>query len=698
MYAVSDAYKAAMKQPVQHFTMRGTIGDTAFTDENILSGSCSITNQCSDDTTLQIGQVYIGELDITFLNLDLERYALKEKKITPFFGLEVSDSKYEYVPLGVYNISEAQWTESGIVIKAYDNLSLLDKSCTITSSNGKPYNLAKMACDSCGASLGTTEDEFQAFANGDVTLSLYSENDIETWRDYLAWLSQALGCFVTCDRAGRVVFRAYNQTVVDTIDASHRFSGGSFSDFETRYTGLSCVNISDKTTSYYGMDEDDGLTYNLGSNPFLQYGVSDTLEKERRAVLTALQQIDYVPFKVTMIGNPAYDLGDVLSFPGGIGDADKLFCITKYTLKYNGSYEVQGVGQDPALSSAKSKSDKSIAGLISSQTDGDMHYVLYQNADALAVSGGDEVSVLFIKFAVQKTTHVSFDAEILLTVQTMEDSSSDPVSNSDAVIKATYYLNGKEITTRHPVETWQDGKHILRLHYEIEAVEAAIHTWNVVLTVSGGSIQIDQYGVLAVINGMGLAGNGEWSGELTAEDTIENLQLTRILQGFTDSAEVHMVPITDVTAADSMSVVNVASILASFTESVSTDPAVMVFSPATNADKVTTTCTVENHGWVGSGSLSQGTNLSVITNPVYGTTGITAESKNAIFYLSFDGGTTWQGYTGTEWKADLSMTESELEDVPKEAYPASDPVQVKVVLENDAMLYVLNLNGGRIES
>ena len=37
MYAVSDKYKAAMKQPVQHFSMKGSIGDTFFCDDNILS-------------------------------------------------------------------------------------------------------------------------------------------------------------------------------------------------------------------------------------------------------------------------------------------------------------------------------------------------------------------------------------------------------------------------------------------------------------------------------------------------------------------------------------------------------------------------------------------------------------------------------------------------------------------------------------
>lgn len=695
MYAVSEKYKTAMKQPVQHFTMRGSIGETLFTDENILSGSCSITNQCSDDSMIQIGQVYIGELNITLMNLSLERYSLKSKLIKPFFGMKLSDGSIEYIPLGVFNVSEAQWTESGIVIKAYDNMSLLEKACAVSSSIGKPYDLAKTACDSCGVSLGTTEDEFKTFANGEVSLSLYSENDIETWRDYLAWLSQAVGCFVTCDRAGMIVFRAYQQTVVDTIDSSHRFSGGSFSDFETRYTGLSCVNLSDKTTSYYGMDEDNALTYNLGSNPFLQYGVSEALEKERRAVLTSLQAIDYVPFKVTMIGNPAYDLGDVLSFPGGIGDADKLFCITKYTLKYNGSFEVQGVGQDPALASAKSKSDKSIAGLIASQTDGDMHYVLFQNADAIAIDTGEEKSVIFIKFAVQKTTHVSFDAEILLTVSTSEESDTDVITTNDAVIKATYYLNGEKITTRYPVETWQDGAHILRLRYEIESVEAAIHTLNVTLEVAGGSVQIDRYGILAVINGMGLAGNGEWDGELSAEDEISFIDVSRILRNISDTPEIRMISDLTSGASDNLAGINVASVLAPFTETVDATSAVMVFSPGTNADLVTTTCEVKNHGWVGSGSMTLGTNLSVITNPVYGTTRITADSTNAVFYFSFDNGATWVGHTDSGWEENIAMTEADIERLSEDVFP-TDPLQIKVVLENGAVLYTLNLYGGRI--
>jgi hypothetical protein len=697
MYAVSDKYKAAMKQPVQHFSIKGSIGDVFFSDENILAGSCQITNQCSDDTMISIGAVYVGQLDITLMGLDIKRYSLKGEKITPFFGLKLSGGTYEYIPLGVFNISEAQWTQSGIVLKAYDNLSLFDKTCSLGTTSGKPYELAKMACESCKVPLTTTEDEFANFANGGETLSLYSENDIETWRDYLSWLSSAVGCFVTCDRAGGIKFCAYNKTVVDVIDECHRFSGCSFSDFETRYTGVSCVNLSDKTTSYYGMDEDNGLTYNLGSNPFLQYGVPESLEKQRRAVLTALQQIDYVPFKVTMIGNPAYDLGDVLSFPGGIGDADKLFCITKYTLKYNGSYEIQGVGQDPSLASAKSKSDKTIAGLISSQTDSDMHYVLYQNAEAVDIADGKESSVMFAKFAVQKTTHISFDMEILLSVATTESKDTGNITEGDSIVKAAYYLNGDEISTRHPVETFQDGEHILRLRYELEAVEAAIHTWNVVLSVTGGSLLIERYGVLGVVSGMGLAGNGEWDGEITAEDVIDRFFISRIMNRFSDAADVRLLHDTPCFAADSVTGFNIASIFGGFAEKVEPTSDIMVFSPWTNADKVTTTCEVKDNGWIGSGSTTLGTSLSVITCTVIGAAKIEADSKNAIFYISFDNGSTWMGYAEDEWKENTAMTESDIREIPEDALQRSNQLMVKAVLENDSALYEINIYGGKIQ-
>ena len=166
MYAVSEAYKAAMKQPVQKFRMKGTVGKVAFTDENILAGSFTITNQCSDSSSVQIGQVYVGELNVTLTNVTVARYGWKDQTIAPVFGMMVSDGVYEDVPLGVFTIDSAKHTASGVVIKAYDNMAKFDRTCSVTSINGSAYNLLAAACTACGLTLGTTEAETSALANG----------------------------------------------------------------------------------------------------------------------------------------------------------------------------------------------------------------------------------------------------------------------------------------------------------------------------------------------------------------------------------------------------------------------------------------------------------------------------------------------------------------------------------------------------
>ena len=129
MYKVSQKYLDAMKRPVQRHRVKGTVGDVPFTEANILSGSFSITGQCSDTSNVQIGQVYISELKITLMkSLNLSRYSLMDAVISPFFGLGVAGGEYEYIPLGVFTVSSASWAASGVEITAYDNMSLLDRS------------------------------------------------------------------------------------------------------------------------------------------------------------------------------------------------------------------------------------------------------------------------------------------------------------------------------------------------------------------------------------------------------------------------------------------------------------------------------------------------------------------------------------------------------------------------------------------
>ena len=695
MYQVSEAYKKAMKEPVHRFLIGGSISNTTFSDRNILKGSFSITNQCSDDSEMKIGQVYVGELNATFVNLNVERYSLQNKLIKPTFSRKTADG-YETIPLGIFKVSEASWTSSGIVIKAYDNMAELDKGCDINSANGTPYELALLACKSCKLELGTTKEEFNRFANGVENLSMVTENDIETWRDFISWVAQTCACFVTADRFGKIVFRAYGDTVVDTIDSKHRFTGASFSDFETRYTGLSCVNIGDKTTSYYGMEVDDALTYNLGSNPFLQYGVDDAKEEMRRAILHSLQSICYVPFKASMIGDPVYDLGDVLSMSEGIADGSKLYCITKYTFNYNGEYEVQGVGKNPAIANAKSKTDKNIAGLMNQDDENLIHFTVFTNTGPVVVEDKSNQSVFSMRFIATKTTHVALDMEILLNVETTEEGEEYQWVEHDAVAKVHYYIDGAEIDLRKPVETWQDGQHILTLRYDLQAVDAAIHTWDVWIEMQGGSATIDTYGIHAVAMGQGLAAESDWDGTITASDEVDRYTFS-LVRDFTDSANTTLNTPARAVPGDILARFDFTNMFGRIVDNNQSYGNMTTFTPYVNASRVMTDADYNNTtGWQGTGEIKKGTNKMLTTADVYGVTSVETASQNAVFYASFDSGSTWVGWTSEGWVENVTMIKKEIEAVPESAWKQYNKVRFRVLLEGGATLYALHLYGGTL--
>ena len=700
MYPVSTDYLIAMKKPVQRFRMTGKIGTIPFVDDNILKGSFSISNQCSGNDEVQIGQVYTAELNVTFMkNLNIPRYSLKDKVIKPYHGLMLANRMYEDIPLGVFTVNEAEWTASGVVIKAYDNMIKLDKSCTVNSATGLPYQLATMACDYCGLTLGTDEYEFSGFQNGSVILSMLTENDIETWRDFISWVAQTVGCNVMADREGRIIFKAYNQTVVDTIDETHRFKGASFSDFVTKYTGLSCVNIAEKTTSYYGLEVDDGLTYNLGSNPFLQMGVEEAQAGQRRAVLTALQQINYVPFSADLIGSPVYDLMDVFSFPGGLGDEDKLFCMTKYVFNYHGKYTMTGVGKNPALASAKSKTDKDIVGLMSQKENEGMQFTVFNNVEPVVVADGESKSIMVIRFVVEKKTHCMIEMEILLTAETTESGADGDWIENDAVCTVTYYLNGEQIETHIPVETWQDGQHVLSLHYDLQAVASQVHEWDVWLTMAGGKVTMDKYDILGVIAGEGLAGDSEWDGIIRADENVHPIHFYPMFVDIQDGAEVDTHIPAHTSAADNLTLMNFLNMFMGITDSFTATGDVMVFTPYVNAGRVVTTCTYNNTvGWIGAGTQVGGDALDVVTVPMTGVTKVEAQCNNAVFYASFDGGSHWLTYStsNSAWIEGASMTGAELANVPAAAWAHGSSVQIRAVLEVNASLFTIDCYGGKV--
>lgn len=559
MYPVSDAFMQAIKSNTRKYYWTGTITTSdkktyEFGNEDIVKGSGYISRQCCGNSEIELGSVYAAELGIS-LFCDIDRYTLDGAEIKLWFHLLLDDGSTESIPMGVFYVAEANRRIKTLELKAYDGMLNLDKSFNKGLSSAAPYEFLSLLSKACHVELAQTKEEIEALPNGTELLGIYQDNDIESWRDFLYYLAQTLGCFAVIDRYGKLCLTSYGSTPVMAIDIRHRFSS-SFSDFVTRYTAVSSTNKKTETAEYYAKDPDDGLTMNLGVNPLLQFGLEETRRRIINTILDVVSTVEYVPFDSETIGNPALDLGDVLRFTGGHADETKQSAITSIYTKINGKQTVKCVGKNPRLAAAKSKNDKNISGLISSI--GETKLSIYTFTNALALDAGEEkLSIINMEFASGDETNAEFHAQAIIEVEsnpdtrmltaettidlgTTTDDEGNEVENKKVIsfplswnedgktaLSVFYVLDGHEVEEFHPKESWLSGKHLLTLYYPIIGLTAnQLHTFEVLISMKNGSGHIEAQNIMATITGQGLGVQERWDGRITADDTLKKILLS----------------------------------------------------------------------------------------------------------------------------------------------------------------------------
>lgn len=559
MYPVSDAFMQAIKSNTRKYYWTGTITTSdkktyEFGNEDIVKGSGYISRQCCGNSEIELGSVYAAELGIS-LFCDIDRYTLDGAEIKLWFHLLLDDVNTESIPMGVFYVAEAKRRIKTLELKAYDGMLNLDKAFNKGLSSAYPYEFLSLLSKACHVELAQTKEEIEALPNGTELLGIYQDNDIESWRDFLYYLAQTLGCFAVIDRYGKLSLTSYGSTPVMAIDIRHRFSS-SFSDFVTRYTAVSSTNKKTETAEYYAKDPDDGLTMNLGVNPLLQFGLEETRKRIINTILDVVSTVEYVPFDSETIGNPALDLGDVLRFTGGHADETKQSAITSIYTRINGKQTVKCVGKNPRLAAAKSKNDKNISGLISSI--GETKLSIYTFTNALALDAGEEkLSIINMEFASGDETNAEFHAQAIMNVEsnpdtrtltaettidlgTTTDDEGNEVENKKVIsfplswnedgktaLSVFYVLDGHEVEEFHPKESWLSGKHLLTLYYPIIGLTAnQLHTFEVLISMKNGTGHIEAQNIMATITGQGLGVQERWDGRITAEDTLKKILLS----------------------------------------------------------------------------------------------------------------------------------------------------------------------------
>lgn len=538
MFEVSEKFKNAVRQNTRKYEWYGSITTKAgrvyeFGAKDIVKGSGYIKWQCCSDTEIELGTVYAAEMGITLFS-EIDRYTLEDAVVRLYYSLTLMDGTIETIPMGIFEISEANRKVRTLEIKAYDYMLRFEKKLKIEASSGTPYQFLKMACDACKVEMAQTVAQISDLPNGKRTLGIYADNDMETFRDLIFYVAQLLGCFCQIDRYGKLVLKQYGNTPVWNVPQKERYDS-SYSDFVTRYTAISSTNQINQTAEYIAMETDDALTMNLGVNPLMQFGLKSVRETMLREILAALQKVNYLPFDSSTIGNPALEVGDILKFSGGHADETKISCITSIECKINGKMSLKCVGKNPRLASAKSKNDKNISGLINSVESGKTIVYNFVNVSPFLI-GQSLTDVMDIDFTSTEETTAAFQCEMLLEVikpaEVVEetDSASGSTEEEFPELSIIYKMNNETIDTFMPTKTCLYGKHIVTLFFPIsKVIENSSNTFSMYLKVSTGTVKIGEAQIRATISGQGLAaGLGDWNGRISINENIGFVEISDV--------------------------------------------------------------------------------------------------------------------------------------------------------------------------
>lgn len=161
MYPVRGAFLQAVQENTRKYYWTGKVTTKAgveysFGYEDIVKGSGYITAQCCGSTEIELGTVYAAEMGITLFS-QIEHYTLEDAKVELSYHLWISDGSFEKVPMGIFEVSEANRTAHCLELKAYDYMLRFEKSFNGFETVGNAYAFLSLCCKASDVELAHTQ-------------------------------------------------------------------------------------------------------------------------------------------------------------------------------------------------------------------------------------------------------------------------------------------------------------------------------------------------------------------------------------------------------------------------------------------------------------------------------------------------------------------------------------------------------------
>ena len=699
MYPVSDAYLEAIRQRSVETRwygyIRSKIGITYYYDtSSLVEGSGKVTRQICPGKDIKIGTTCSAQLDLSLHMAQMDRYSLYEAEVTLFYQLRTGGSDWETVPLGIFTVTEPPKRSLDVItLHAYDNMQKFDKPFGVLLT-GLPYVLLQYACNACGVELGSTQEEITNYTNGTVETYNYQEVEIYTYKDFVGFVASFLCCFAFIGVDGKLYLKPYGMVPVRTISEGWRFDYKP-EDYEAYYTSMEAyfaVSEETETVSLSG----SGLTYEMGTNPLIQFYADDVRLGVLNNILSKLAEAVYTPFTAKVPCDPSLMVGDVLNFTGNHAVDGKLSVITKQVIGINKQMELECTGSDPNLDVLTDREKQLVSVAKNNNKDG-MYYYDYANAEELHIGDGDQARVILFNYTTKRETHVDFHAELMCEVETSEvyDEDTDAYTEVDGVIYVTYRSGGAEVTEHHPVDTFFDGTHLLHLLYTWWASPNIVSSFEVLIRCEGCSIDIAQGAGRGYLAGVGLVGDGAWDGSVHVYQDFSPIGFEGMCKDFTAAAVSTLDTPHAPELAQPIPALNFHdAIIRRFTSSLGAS-GLHRFDVAYNAsDMRYDHASISGSMW----TVETGYGLGTVTTPdcaVERIVQVTSKHSgfDVAYIVSFDGGETWwtyaNGWTEPDYTQDVyGMFEETMRSITPEQWAEKlvGTIMVRAVLIENATL------------
>ena len=424
MYNVSEAYKKAASLSTRTSKVYGTLtmknGSVInFTSADILAGSLSIDNAAVNGQELNLGTVYAAKFQFS-LKTEADRYSLYDAKVNLTFSLQLQNGTWEDVPLGEFYVSEAQRSGKYVALNGYDKMLNFDEEVDVITS-GTPYDLLNIACLNCDVEMAQSREEIDrmgpgTYQNGAFTpygFGVPADNSISTYRDIVSEVAIILGGFAIIDRFGKLKICRFGEKQELNITDRLRKKADIY-DYKCEYSGLTAV-INGNTQM---VGADNKIVLELGEINYLQNGLSIVKTEALENIFNCIKDLSYTPCSVEYIGDPALDLGDVVTVSGYNADnTDGTFmCIMNYNWKFHGTHKLTAVGKNTKLAKAKKvQSTKTSGSMQHTANSAKTKTLIYTNSSIVSI-GSSLSPVVSFDIPVEKETSISISGQMIFEI------------------------------------------------------------------------------------------------------------------------------------------------------------------------------------------------------------------------------------------------------------------------------------------